>query len=342
MHMHDGGDHDRPADQRRRGSCSRSHGIDGVSLREINRAAGAKNASALQYHFRDRDGLLRALMAKHRRDVEARRHAMLDAYEADGRDDLRALAGALVRPMAAKLADADGGPEYLQILADLMNRPRADRRPGRPRRPGVEHLPLAPARRRTCSTRTSPACTAASWPSASPPSSSAAAPGPGPTPTTGCSPATWSTSSPACSSAPLSDETRRLDAERRPARRPAAGGGAHGVSRAAAGSDTGTDLVDVDALAAWMDDQGLPGGADHRGPGAGRRHPEPAHALPPGRPRLRAAPRPPPPAPGQQRGHAPRGPGAAGAGRAATCPTRPSSPARASPTPAWPATPSST
>jgi AcrR family transcriptional regulator len=100
-------------------------GIEGVSLREINRAAGAKNASALQYHFRDRDGLLRALMAKHRRDVEARRHAMLDAYEADGRDDLRSLAGALVRPMAAKLADPAGGPEYLQILADLMNRPRA-------------------------------------------------------------------------------------------------------------------------------------------------------------------------------------------------------------------------
>lgn len=101
------------------------HGIDGVSLREINRMAGAKNASALQYHFRDRDGLLRALMAKHRRDVEARRHAMLDAYEAEGRDDLRALAGALVRPMTAKLADDDGGPQYLQILADLMNRPRA-------------------------------------------------------------------------------------------------------------------------------------------------------------------------------------------------------------------------
>jgi AcrR family transcriptional regulator len=101
-----------------------SHGIDGVSLREINRLAGARNASALQYHFRDRDGLLRALMDKHRRDIEARRHAMLDAYEADGRDDLRSLAGALVRPMTAKLADTDGGPEYLQILADLMNRPR--------------------------------------------------------------------------------------------------------------------------------------------------------------------------------------------------------------------------
>ncbi len=101
-----------------------AHGIDGVSLREINRAAGARNASAPQYHFGGRDGLLRAVLAKHHHAVEARRHAMLDAYEADGGADLRALAGALVRPSAAMLADGDGGPAYLQIMADLINRPR--------------------------------------------------------------------------------------------------------------------------------------------------------------------------------------------------------------------------
>jgi AcrR family transcriptional regulator len=100
-----------------------THGIEGVSLREINRTAGARNASALQYHFGGRDGLLRAVLAKHHHAVEARRHAMLDAYEADGAD-LRALAGALVRPNAAMLADGDGGPAYLQIMAELMNRPR--------------------------------------------------------------------------------------------------------------------------------------------------------------------------------------------------------------------------
>lgn len=99
-------------------------GIDAVSLREINRTAGAKNASALQYHFGDRNGLLRAVLTRHQADVEARRHAMLDAYEAAGATDLRTLAGALVRPLAAKLADQDGGAAYLQILGDLMNRPR--------------------------------------------------------------------------------------------------------------------------------------------------------------------------------------------------------------------------
>jgi AcrR family transcriptional regulator len=128
MHMHDGGATATGTTTERLISAAEAlfaiHGIDGVSLREINRLAGAKNASALQYHFRDRDGLVRAVIAKHNRDIEARRHAILDAYEAEGRHDIRALAGALVRPLTAKLADTDGGPQYLQIHADLMNRPR--------------------------------------------------------------------------------------------------------------------------------------------------------------------------------------------------------------------------
>jgi AcrR family transcriptional regulator len=101
-----------------------AEGVDGVSLREIVRASGARNTTALHYHFGDRDGLIRAVLAKHAPDVEARRHAHLDAYEAEGRTAVRQLAGALVRPLAAKLDDPDGGPAYLQILAELMNRAR--------------------------------------------------------------------------------------------------------------------------------------------------------------------------------------------------------------------------
>src|SRR5215469_6903374 len=101
-----------------------ARGIDAVSLREINRASGARNSIAVQYHFEDRAGVVRAVLEKHRPDIEARRHAMLDQYEADGTPDLRRLAAALVRPLAAKLADLDGGPEYLQIHAELINRPR--------------------------------------------------------------------------------------------------------------------------------------------------------------------------------------------------------------------------
>jgi AcrR family transcriptional regulator len=99
-----------------------AHGIDGVSLREINRTSGARNAIAVQYHFEDREGVVRAILAKHGPEIDTRRHAMLDQYEAEGTANLRVLAGALVRPLAAKLADPDGGPEYLQILAYLINR----------------------------------------------------------------------------------------------------------------------------------------------------------------------------------------------------------------------------
>ena len=100
-----------------------ARGVDRVSLREINRASGARNAVALQYHFGDRDGIVRAVVRKHYRQVHRQRHQMLDAYEAESHDDVRKLSAALVLPAAAKLADIDGGPEYLRIAAELLNRP---------------------------------------------------------------------------------------------------------------------------------------------------------------------------------------------------------------------------
>jgi AcrR family transcriptional regulator len=99
-------------------------GVDGVSLREINRAAGAGSAVAVQYHFDDRAGVVRGIVARHRPAIDTARHAVLDHLEAEGGFDLRDMAGALVRPLAAKLADPDGGPEYLQINAELVHMPR--------------------------------------------------------------------------------------------------------------------------------------------------------------------------------------------------------------------------
>ncbi|HXR29291.1 MAG TPA: helix-turn-helix domain-containing protein [Solirubrobacteraceae bacterium] len=101
-----------------------ANGIQAVSLREIVRASGARNTTALQYHFGDRAGLVRAVLDKHHLDVDTRRHAMLDAYEAEGEPEVWALAHALVAPLASELADPDGGPCYLRILAELMNSPQ--------------------------------------------------------------------------------------------------------------------------------------------------------------------------------------------------------------------------
>ena len=99
-------------------------GIAGVSLREINREAEQHNTGAVQYHFGDRDGLLKALVDKHRYDSEPRRNALLEQYEdGDGEGGLRALAAALVQPIAAKLNDPDGGRAYLQIAGEYYSRP---------------------------------------------------------------------------------------------------------------------------------------------------------------------------------------------------------------------------
>jgi len=99
-----------------------AEGTAGVSSREIVRAAGVGNASSLQYHFGDRDGLLRAVVAKHDPEIEARRHALLDAQETGALSDLRSFAAALVLPLSFKLDD-QSGRDYLKIAAELINQP---------------------------------------------------------------------------------------------------------------------------------------------------------------------------------------------------------------------------
>jgi AcrR family transcriptional regulator len=105
-----------------------AQGVHAVSLREIVRESGARNVTALQYHFGDRRALLRAVLDRHHRDVEVARHALLDTYEAGDQGGAHALAAVLVRPLASKLA-SEGGRSYLQILAELLNRrePAIDR-----------------------------------------------------------------------------------------------------------------------------------------------------------------------------------------------------------------------
>lgn len=98
-------------------------GVDTVSLREIAREAGARNVMAVQYHFTDRAGVLAAIAGKHLPAVDARRDALLDGVESEAAPSMRAMASALVRPLAAKLTDPDGGPAFLRIHADLLNRP---------------------------------------------------------------------------------------------------------------------------------------------------------------------------------------------------------------------------
>ena len=99
-------------------------GIDGVSLREINVRSGARDVYALQYHFKDRSGLLQAVVDKHLIGIEEVRNRMLDEYEANDTPNIRLLGLALVQPLAAKLSDPNSGRDFLIIYADLLNRRR--------------------------------------------------------------------------------------------------------------------------------------------------------------------------------------------------------------------------
>lgn len=95
-------------------------GVDAVSMREVGRVAGQRNTNAVQYHFGDRDGLVRDVLAPHHDAVGVLRAEMLAGFGADV--GTRDLAGALVRPSAAMLASAEGR-DYLRIVAHLISDP---------------------------------------------------------------------------------------------------------------------------------------------------------------------------------------------------------------------------
>lgn len=99
-------------------------GVDGVSLREIVREAEIKHATAVQYHFGDREGLIRDILSTHRTRVAIRREAMLDSYEANPDTiSIRDISAILVRPIARELETVEGR-HFLQIYAQLMQRPQ--------------------------------------------------------------------------------------------------------------------------------------------------------------------------------------------------------------------------
>lgn len=95
------------------------YGIERVSLRSVARSADARNVGAVQYHFGDRAGLVRAVMEPFQTAVEIRRETLLDSYEAATAKAVLPLAAALVRPWTAELATLEGR-QYLRILAHAL------------------------------------------------------------------------------------------------------------------------------------------------------------------------------------------------------------------------------
>lgn len=100
-------------------------GLRGVSLREINEAAGQRNTNALHYHFGDREGLIRALATRHTAELGTIQRRLYEQCRADGTlDDLRTLLGLLQRPLTEYVQAGPVEAAWIRVAAQLLTSPR--------------------------------------------------------------------------------------------------------------------------------------------------------------------------------------------------------------------------
>lgn len=97
------------------------HGVARVTARQLHEAVGARNESALHYHFGGIDGLVASIVRHHVEEVEARRAPLVAEVEASGATgDVRALVHALAEPMAHDLA-TPVGRAHLRLVSQLSH-----------------------------------------------------------------------------------------------------------------------------------------------------------------------------------------------------------------------------
>ncbi len=94
-------------------------GTDNVSIAEIVRAADQRNASAVHYHFGNRDEVLRALLARHVPVIAARRQELLAEARSGSDRDVRAAAEAIVRPITEFAQHGWRERAYLRIGSEM-------------------------------------------------------------------------------------------------------------------------------------------------------------------------------------------------------------------------------
>jgi AcrR family transcriptional regulator len=91
-------------------------GISGSTMREIRIAAGQSNTAALQYHFGDRAGLLRALLERELPALVARRKELLACT-----DDPWSVAAVFVLPFAEMATGSEHQKLVVRFLSQLLD-----------------------------------------------------------------------------------------------------------------------------------------------------------------------------------------------------------------------------
>jgi AcrR family transcriptional regulator len=95
------------------------NGFAGVPLKAIHAAAGHRNASATQYHFGSREGLINAIINYRMPPLNQRRLARLATLKLAGQPPLHELVSIWIEPLADELRGRTGGNFYLRFLERL-------------------------------------------------------------------------------------------------------------------------------------------------------------------------------------------------------------------------------
>jgi AcrR family transcriptional regulator len=102
-------------------------GIDAVSLRQINVAAGQRNSSASHYHFGSKEALIAAMFEYRMERINRRRLQRLDEVAKTGQDyNVRLLVQAIILPIVDEIEQSEGGSHYIRCEAQYLRHPRID------------------------------------------------------------------------------------------------------------------------------------------------------------------------------------------------------------------------
>jgi len=100
------------------------HGLEGISLRQISKAAGSGNNYAVQYHFGSLSGLIRAIQERNLPELDRIRTRMLAEAEEQGRmGDIRTLIDILYRPLVDHV-DSEGERVHARFALAMFRSPQ--------------------------------------------------------------------------------------------------------------------------------------------------------------------------------------------------------------------------
>lgn len=94
-------------------------GLDAVSLRRISAEAGSRNSAAMHYHFRNRNGVVEALMGMIGRELGRIARSMQPTPAA--RRSLREACRDTLRPLVLLRSTQDWGGDAVQFLARVVS-----------------------------------------------------------------------------------------------------------------------------------------------------------------------------------------------------------------------------